>query len=96
MKQRLVVLSVWAFAVGVVSLSVPLAAQSQAVHVGAGSQSCGAWVTLHLKQQPATLDTLKKSMAISWVQGYIVGSARSLTGWLNCQSSQSLPVWVRP
>lgn len=63
----------------VVAISMtPLTAHAQLVMVGAGAQSCGQWLEGHAVPEQSN-STLKNGMMISWVQGYLVGTAQTLT-----------------
>jgi hypothetical protein len=61
------------------SASVSLAQPPPIVLVGAGGRSCGEWVSVQTKATPDDADFLKKNMLLSWVQGYVVGSAEAFT-----------------
>jgi hypothetical protein len=53
--------------------------QTPRVPVGAGSQSCGQWVTARGAIPQTETDTLGSLAVISWVQGFLAGSASSAT-----------------
>ena len=54
------------------------------VNVGAGARSCGGeWLTLHDKGAGSGTDVTKVAMMLSWVQGYVIGSAEQMTLWLS-------------
>ncbi len=56
-------------------LSTGAAAQ---IPVGAGSQKCREY--LQARRGKSTGDTVRESMIVSWVQGYLVGRAEGVTG----------------
>ena len=49
-------------------------ASAQKLHVGAGTQSCGQWV--EARHDRVKNSELRNAMMLSWVQGFLVGSAR--------------------
>jgi hypothetical protein len=49
------------------------------VSLGAGGRSCGEWVTVATRLRPTASDSLKANLLLSWVQGFVVGSAEQLT-----------------
>ena len=61
-----------------VLVGVGVSAVGAQIHVGAGSQSCGQW--LEARRRKKTGDLVRRSTIISWVQGYLVGTAEGVTG----------------
>jgi hypothetical protein len=50
---------------------------SAQIVVGAGSQSCGQWLQAHSGDR--TEDAVRRSMIVSWVQGFLVGHASGVS-----------------
>jgi hypothetical protein len=75
-SKRALALAIFVTFVGVQSSSsqsLPM------VHVGAGGQSCGEWITRATKPRQSDDDVLKEGMMLSWVQGYGFGHADAMT-----------------
>lgn len=53
--------------------------QQQTVHIGAGAQSCGEWLSAVTASPQTEVQRLKDNMMLSWVQGYVVGAADAMT-----------------
>lgn len=79
MNLRLFYLTLFVIAVIVLMPARAPSAQRETVTLGAGSITCGEWLTEHENTKSSDINTLRKSMMMSWVQGYLVGSADGLT-----------------
>ena len=75
-----------------VTVASPAFAQPpQTIAVGAGSQSCGGWLSVQDDRRKTNVVTVKESMMLSWVQGYLVGAAQALTLRLGPSKPLALP-----